>query len=86
VKSEGVVNMLTFNNKVEHNFTVKQLKSILRALNEQLGELERGVGTKEEVRAKMLDVAHYNSMLYSMIDWEEYVEFDNELAEIRCGL
>ena len=78
--------MLTFNNKVEHNFTVKQLKSILRALNEQLGELERGVGTKEEVRAKMLDVAHYNSMLYEMLTFDEYVEFDNELAEIRCGL
>lgn len=85
MKSEGVVNMLG-SNKINSNFTVKQLKSILRALNEQLGELERGVGTKAEIREKMLDVAHYNSLLYSMIDWEEYVEFDNELTEIRCGL
>ena len=78
--------MLTFNNKVEHNFTVKQLKSILRALNEQLGEMERGKGTSQEIREKILDIAHYNSMLHSMIDWEEYVAFDEELAEIRCGL
>ena len=78
--------MLTFNNKVEHNFTVKQLKSILRALNEQLGEMERGKGTSQEIREKMLDVAHYNSMLYEMLTFDEYVEFDNELVEIRCGL
>ena len=78
--------MLTFNNKVEHNFTVKQLKSILRALTKQLGEMERGVGTSQEIREKMLDVAHYNSLLYEMLTWEEYVEFDNELTEIRCGL
>ncbi|MBQ3502055.1 MAG: hypothetical protein IJA72_00100 [Clostridia bacterium] len=70
-------------NKVEHNFSVNQLKGILRALNQQLGEMERGAGTKQEIRQKMLDIAHYNSMLYPMLDWNEYVEFDEELAEIR---
>ena len=73
-------------NKINSNFTVKQLKSILRDLNEQLGEMERGVGTKAEIREKMLDVAHYNSLLYEMLTWEEYIEFDNELTKIRCGL
>lgn len=70
-------------NKVEHNFSVNQLKGILRALNQQLGEMERGTGTKEEIRQKMLDISHYNSMLYPMLSWSEYVEFDEELAEIR---
>jgi hypothetical protein len=28
-------------------------------------------------------VAHYNSLLYEMLTWEEYAEFDEELAEIR---
>ena len=70
-------------NKVEHNFSVNQLKGILRALNQQLGEMERGAGTKQEIRQKMLDIAHYNSMLYPMLSWNEYVEFDEQLAEIR---
>lgn len=73
-------------NKINSNFSVNQLKSILRALNKQLGEMEREKGTSQEIREKMLDVAHYNSLLYEMLTWEEYVEFDNELTEIRCGL
>ena len=70
-------------NKINSNFNVNQLKGILRALTVQLARLERGAGTKEEVRAKMLDVAHYNSLLYEMLTWEEYAEFDEELCEIR---
>lgn len=73
-------------NKINSNFNVNQMKNVVRDLTRQLGELERGAGTKEEVRAKMLDVAHYNSMLYEMLTFDEYVEFDNELVEIRCGL
>jgi hypothetical protein len=70
-------------NKINSNFNVNQLKGILRALNQQLGELERGEGTKQEIRAKMLDISNYNSLLYEMVSWEEYMEFDDELAEIR---
>ena len=70
-------------NKVEHNFTVKQLKGIIIALTKQLGEMERGAGTKQEIRQKMLDIAHYNSMLVPMLSWSEYVEFDEQLSEIR---
>lgn len=70
-------------NKVEHNFTVKQLKGIIIALTKQLGEMERGAGTKQEIRAKMLDISHYNSMLVAMLSWNEYVEFDEELCNIR---
>lgn len=70
-------------NKINSNFNVNQMKNVVRDLTKQLGELERGAGTKEEVRAKMLDVAHYNSLLYEMLTWEEYAEFDEELAEIR---
>jgi hypothetical protein len=70
-------------NKINSNFSVEQLKGVVRALTKQLGEMERGAGTKAEIREKMLDVAHYNSLLYEMLTWEEYVEFDEELAEIR---
>lgn len=70
-------------NKINSNFSVEQLKGVVRALTKQLGELERGAGTKAEIREKMLDVAHYNSLLYEKLTWEEYVEFDEELAEIR---
>ena len=70
-------------NKVEHNFSVKQLKGIIRELTKQLGEMERGAGTKQEIRQKMLDIAHYNAMLVPMLSWSEYVEFDEQLAEIR---
>jgi hypothetical protein len=70
-------------NKINSNFSVEQLKNVVRALTKQLGEMERGAGTKAEIREKMLDVAHYNSMLYTMLTWEEYVAFDEELAEIR---
>jgi hypothetical protein len=70
-------------NKINSNFSVEQLKGVVRALTKQLGEMERGAGTKAEIREKMLDVAHYNSLLYEMLTWEEYAEFDEELAEIR---
>ena len=33
-------------NKVEHNFSVKQFKGIIIALTKQIGEMERGGGTK----------------------------------------
>ncbi len=70
-------------NKINSNFSVEQLKNVVRYLTKQLGEMERGAGTKAEVREKMLDVAHYNSLLYEKLTWEEYVAFDEELAEIR---
>ena len=70
-------------NKINSNFNVNQMKNVIRALTKQLGELERGAGTKAEVREKMLDLAHYNSLLYEKLSWEEYVAFDEELAEIR---
>jgi hypothetical protein len=70
-------------NKINSNFSVNQLKNVLRALNKQLGEMERGAGTKAEIRAKMLDISHYNSLLYEMVSYDEYMKFDDELAEIR---
>jgi hypothetical protein len=70
-------------NKINSNFSVNQLKNVLRALNKQLGEMERGEGTKQEIRAKMLDISHYNSLLYEMVSYDEYMAFDDELAEIR---
>ena len=70
-------------NKINTNFNVNQMKNVVRDLTRQLGELERGAGTKEEVREKMLDVAHYNSLLYEMLTFDEYMAFDEELAEIR---
>lgn len=69
-------------NTVEHNFSKEQLKGILRALTAQLAKLEQE-GDKQEVRAKMLDISHYNNMWYNMATWDEYVAFDDELAEIR---
>ena len=69
-------------NKVEHNFTAKQLKGILRALTKQLGEMERQRDHKE-VRAKMIDISYYNNLFYNMVSWDEYVAFDDELSSIR---
>lgn len=71
-----------FSRKVEHNFTVEQLKGIIRELTRQLGVLEQE-GNNKEIRAKMLDISHYNSMLIPMISWQEYVAFDEELSNIR---
>ena len=68
---------------INHNFSKEQLKGILRALTEQLGKMERENEDKNEIRNKMLDISHYNNMLYNMVDWNEYIEFDDELAEIR---
>jgi hypothetical protein len=67
---------------INHNFSKEQLKGILRALTEQLGKLERE-GDKKEIRNKMLDISHYESMWYNMATWEEYSEFDEELSQIR---
>lgn len=69
-------------NQVNHNFTESQLKSILRELTKQLGRLERQ-GDKQEVRNKMLDIAHYNSMLYNIVDWNTYSSFQDELDLLR---
>lgn len=69
-------------NYVESNFSVNQLKGILKSLTEQLAYLERE-GNKIEIREKMLDIHHYNSILYKMVEWEEYSEIQNELDEIR---
>ena len=70
---------------IEHNFSKDQLKNILRDLNKQLGVLERE-GSHKEVREKILDIRHYESMWYKMAGWSEYIEFDEELSEIRSGL
>ena len=67
---------------INHNFTKGQLKGILRAMTEQLAKLEKE-GDKKEIREKMLDISYYNNLWYNMADWNEYVEFDDELAEIR---
>ena len=69
-------------NQVNHNFTESQLRGILRELTKQLGRLERQ-GDKQEVRAKMLDIAHYNSMYYNMVDWNTYSSFQDELDLLR---
>ena len=69
-------------NYVESNFSVKQLKSILKSLTEQLAYLERE-GNKIEVREKMLDINYYNSLFYKMVDWQEYSNFQDVLDEIR---
>lgn len=69
-------------NKVEHNFSKEQLKGILRALTVQLARLEQE-GDKQEVRAKMLDISHYNNLWYNVASWDEYVAFDDELSSIR---
>ena len=69
-------------NYVESNFSVNQLKGILKSLTEQLAYLERE-GNKIEIREKMLDISHYNSILYKMVEWKEYAEIQDELDEIR---
>lgn len=69
-------------NKINSNFSKEQLKGILRALTEQLAKLEQE-GDYKEVRAKMLDISHYNNLWYNVASWDEYVAFDDELAEIR---
>lgn len=70
-------------NVVNHNFTVKQLKSIIRELNIQLGRLE-AQGTHSEVREKMLDISHYDAMLFKMIPFKEYAQFDEEVGDLRA--
>jgi hypothetical protein len=69
-------------NYVESNFSVNQLKGILKELNKQLAYLEQE-GNKMEVREKMLDIDYYNSILYKITEWEEYSDMQNELDEIR---
>lgn len=69
-------------NQVNHNFTESQLRGILRELTKQLGRLERQ-GDKQEVRNKMLDIAHYNSMYYNLVDWNTYSSFQSELDLLR---
>jgi hypothetical protein len=69
-------------NKINSNFSKEQLKGILRALTVQLARLEQE-GDKQEIRDKMLDLAHYNSLLYEMLSFDEYAEFDEELCNIR---
>ena len=69
-------------NYVESNFSVNQLKGILKELNKQLGILETTT-EYNEVRAKMIDIHHYNSILYKMVEWKEFNEIQQELDEIR---
>ena len=74
-------------NYVESNFSVNQLKGILKELNKQLGILEAiteyDSNMYTDVRNKMIDIHHYNSILYKMVDWQEFSDFQNELDEIR---
>ena len=65
-------------NYVESNFSVNQLKGILKELNKQLGILETTT-EYNEVRAKMIDIHHYNSILYKMVEWKEFNEIQEEL-------
>ena len=69
-------------NQVNHNFTESQLKGILRELTKQLSKLECQ-GDKQEIRAKMLDIDHYNRMFYNMVDWDTYSLFQDELDSLR---
>ena len=69
-------------NYVESNFSVNQLKGILKELNKQLGILETTT-EYNEVRNKMIDIHHYNSILYKMVEWKECNEIQEELDEIR---
>jgi hypothetical protein len=69
-------------NKINSNFSKEQLKGILRALTVQLARLEQE-GDKQEVRAKMLDISHYNNLWYNVASWDEYVAFEDELCNIR---
>ena len=73
---------MNMKNYVESNFSVNQLKGILKSLTKQLAYLERD-GNKIEVREKMLDIEYYNSILYKITEWTEYFEIQNELDEIR---
>ena len=66
---------------------IKRVKNQLRELTKHLGILEAiteyDSSVYEDVRAKMIDIHHYNSILYKMLDWQEFSEFQNELDEIR---
>ena len=53
-----------------------------KELNKQLGILETTT-EYNEVRAKMIDIHHYNSILYKMVEWKEFNEIQEELDEIR---
>ena len=81
---KGIDNM---RNYVESNFSVNQLKGILKELNKQLGILEAiteyDSNTYTDVRNKMIDIHHYNSILYKMVEWKEFNEIQEELDEIR---
>ena len=74
-------------NYVESNFSVNQLKGILKELNKQLGILEAiteyDSNVYTDVRNKMIDIHHYNSILYKMVEGKEFNEIQNELDEIR---
>lgn len=74
-------------NYVESNFSVNQLKGILKELNKQLGILEAiteyDSNMYTDVRNKMIDIHHYNSILYKMVEWGEFNEIQEELDEIR---
>lgn len=74
-------------NYVESNFSVNQLKGILKELNKQLGILEAiteyDSNVYTDVRNKMIDIHHYNSILYKMVEWKEFNEIQEELDEIR---
>lgn len=61
---------------------IQIIKNQLRELNRQLGMLE---ATKQykEIREKMIDIHHYNSILYKMVEWKEFNEIQEELDEIR---
>ena len=61
---------------------IKRVKNQLRELTKQLGILETTT-EYNEVRAKMIDIHHYNSILYKMLEWKEFSEFQDELDEIR---
>ena len=74
-------------NYVESNFSVNQLKGILKELNKQLGILEAiteyDSNMYTDVINKMIDIHHYNSILYKMVEWKEFNEIQEELDEIR---
>ena len=66
---------------------IKRVKNQLRELTKQLGILEAiteyDSNMYTDVRNKMIDIHHYNSILYKMVDWQEFSDFQNELDEIR---
>lgn len=61
---------------------IKRVKNQLRELTKQLGILET-TDEYNEIRNKMMDIHHYNSILYKMLEWKEFSEFQDELDEIR---